>query len=226
MSKPSAPKTKPQKPYSVPALEKGLDILEALATAPAPLSQVDLARNLDRSSAEIFRMLLCLEQRAYVRRDEISGQYSPTLRLFKLAHSHTPVEILLNAAREPMKKLSKTIRENCHLSVIDDNKLLIIAKEDSPEKVRLSVKVGAEFNLKDSSSGRLLKSNSTDTVTASDESIIGADVAVARIGAKDGIVHAALAVSWLRDRKGAKEQPEVLAALCKTAETINTSLGI
>ena len=32
--------------YAVPALEKGLDLLEALAAQPEPLSQSDLARAL------------------------------------------------------------------------------------------------------------------------------------------------------------------------------------
>lgn len=223
---PSTVKSKPVKPYYVPALEKGLDILEALATAPSPLSQVDLARKLNRSSAEIFRMLLCLEQRAYVRRDESSGKYTPTLRLFALAYAHTPIETLLNSARSPMKKLSRSIRENCHLSIIDDTKLIIVAKEDSPEKVRLSVKVGAEFNPKTSTSGKLLLSDTDDTATARDEPIIGGNVAVARLGSKNAIVHAALAVTWLRDRKGAKSQDEVVAALHEAAKSINKSLGL
>ena len=43
--------------YAVPALEKGLDLFEALAGQPEPRSQSDLARALGRSPSEIFRML-------------------------------------------------------------------------------------------------------------------------------------------------------------------------
>ena len=92
--------------YSVPALEKGLDILEALAASPVPLSLAELARDLNRGSAEIFRMLVCLERRCYLRRDRVSGKYSPTLRLFEIAHAHSPLKVLLDVAAEPMRNVT------------------------------------------------------------------------------------------------------------------------
>ena len=84
--------------YAVPALEKGLDLLEALAAQPEPRSQTDLARALGRSPSEIFRMLACLERRGYIVKEEASGRYRLTLRLYELAHTHTPVDQLLHAA--------------------------------------------------------------------------------------------------------------------------------
>ena len=83
--------------YHVPALEKGLDILEALAFAPVPLSHSDLARSLDRTSSELFRMLSTLEKRGFIEKDPISGKFHLTLRLYELAHTHSPVEKLLAA---------------------------------------------------------------------------------------------------------------------------------
>src|SRR5215472_10472639 len=52
--------------YAAPALEKGLDILELLGRQRDGLTKSQLARSLDRSASEIFRMLVCLEQRGYV----------------------------------------------------------------------------------------------------------------------------------------------------------------
>ena len=68
--------------YPVPALEKGLDIVETLAAAAVPQSLAELADALDRSSSELFRMLNCLERRGYVKRDGSSGKYALTLRLY------------------------------------------------------------------------------------------------------------------------------------------------
>ena len=212
--------------YSVPALEKGLDILEALAASPTPLSLVELARDLDRGSAEIFRMLVCLERRAYLRREPVSGKYTPTLRLFELAHAHSPLKTLLDVARDPMREVSIRLGESCHLSVVERGKLLVIAREDSPESIRLSIEVGGRFDLKRTASGRLLLAADGDSVTASDETLEGVDDAVVRIGSTTGAVHAALAVSWLRSRKGAKKPSVVLAALRTAAKSIHESLGI
>ena len=212
--------------YAVPALEKGLDILEALAASPVPLSLAELARDLNRGSAQIFRMLVCLERRAYLRRDVVSGKYAPTLRMYELAHAHSPIGTLLEVAREPMRALTLKLRESCHLGVIERGRLLVVAREDSPESVRLSIEVGGSFDPRKTASGRLLTSHEESTMTARDETIEGVDDAVVRIGSPDGVVHAALAVSWLRSHRRAKKPATVLAALKQAATAIHQQLGI
>jgi DNA-binding IclR family transcriptional regulator len=52
------------------------------------------------------------------------------------------------------------------------------------------------------------------------------DDAVVRIGSAGGVVHAALAVSWLRSRRGAKKPATVLAALKEAAANIHQQLGL
>jgi len=52
--------------YPTPALEKGLDILELFASEPAGLTKSEVARRLDRTVSEVFRMLVCLEERGYI----------------------------------------------------------------------------------------------------------------------------------------------------------------
>jgi DNA-binding IclR family transcriptional regulator len=220
------PPKKPAPSYSVPALEKGLDIIECLAASPAPLSLVELARDLNRGTAEIFRMLVCLERRSYLWRETRSGKYSLTLRLFELSQTHTPLKILLSAAREPMRLVTESLGESCHLSVIERGALLVVAKEDSQERVRLAIEVGAAFDPESTASGRLLLDPALSHVKARDETIEGVDDVAVRIGRADGAVHAALAVSWLRSRKGAKAPRDVLASLQSSAATIHESLGI
>ena len=59
------PKTTAGSAYPVPALEKGLDLLELLSARADPQSLTALARTLGRSSSELFRMITCLERRGY-----------------------------------------------------------------------------------------------------------------------------------------------------------------
>jgi len=54
-----------EKKYSAPALEKGLDILELLSEQEIGLTQVEIARSLDRTVGEIFRMLVVLQNRGF-----------------------------------------------------------------------------------------------------------------------------------------------------------------
>lgn len=142
--------------YPVPALEKGLDILETLAAAAVPQSLAELATALERSSSELFRMLNCLEQRGYIVREAVSGKYSLTLKLYSLAHAHSATEKLLRAAHVPMQELTESVRESVHLSVLERDRLLVVAQHESPERVRLSIEVGGEFDAVATASGRLL----------------------------------------------------------------------
>ena len=128
--------------YVAPALGKGLDILEALSLATVPQTLADLARSCKRTPSQLFRMIHALEKRSYIVRDPVSGGYELTLKLYHLAHTHSPVDHLLKAAQLPMRNLANTLHESCHLSVLSDDRLLVIAEQQSPDPVRLSVEVG------------------------------------------------------------------------------------
>jgi len=144
------------KDFKVPALEKGLEILETLSASMAPMSLAELSRALGRSSSELFRMIGFLEERGYVAKEPHSGSYRLTLKLYELAHTHSPVENLIRAAAIPMRELAVAVGESCHLSVLRKSGLLVLLQEDSPLKYRLSVEVGGTFDALNTVSGRLL----------------------------------------------------------------------
>jgi DNA-binding IclR family transcriptional regulator len=163
MSKSSAPPPLPaaesddERPkYSVPALEKGLDILELLATQSEGLTQSTIAAELDRSTNEIFRMLNCLERRGWIARKHPEETYALSLKLFHLANHHPPARRLLDVAIPQMRQMALSIQQSCHLGVYSDGALLVIAQVESPIPVGLSVRQGVRFPLIETSSGRVL----------------------------------------------------------------------
>ena len=60
--------------YSVPALEKGLAVLELLARASEPLSLSQISEMMESSTSQLFRTMNCLVESGYVIKDEILGQ--------------------------------------------------------------------------------------------------------------------------------------------------------
>jgi DNA-binding IclR family transcriptional regulator len=148
--------------YSVPALEKALDVLEYLAEQAVPLTQAQLARALKRQAGEIFRMLACLESRGYLRREPATGAYSLTLKLFELSRTHSPYELLLKVAQPLMRALAEELRESCHLSVIHHGRVLVLAQAESPKPFRLSVEVGSLHSPMNTTSGRVLLGHMED----------------------------------------------------------------
>jgi len=130
--------------YAAPALEKGLDIVELLASEPQALTQIQLAARLRRTTSEIFRMLDVLVRRGYVNRGS-DGTYGPTLKLFELAHRQSPVKRLTAVALPIMQRVSQAIGQSTHLSVHFDRRILVVAQVDSPEPMGFSVRLGSHY---------------------------------------------------------------------------------
>jgi DNA-binding IclR family transcriptional regulator len=246
--------------YSVPALEKGLDILEELAQATVPLSLTQIAQQMGRTSNEIFRMLTCLEERGYIVREAHSSNYSLSLRLYELAHTHSPVEKLLAAARLPMEELALETDESCHISLLNHGWMTVIAQELNQGPVRISVEVGGRYSIVCTVSGRLLLAHlpeqdrqtilaeneeyqcmtpearrkfhvrleeivRTGYSYAENESNIGLRDYAVLVGSPQARLTASLAIPSLTRTKDPKNKDEILAALFRTAATINRNAG-
>ena len=134
--------------YSAPALEKGLDVLELLAAELHGLNLQDIARRLERSPNELFRMLDVLVRRGFLARRP-DAAYVLTLRLFELAHLHPPVDRLLDCAMPHMQELARATSQSNHLCVHHDARLVVLARAESPEPMSYSVCQGSHFPFHD-----------------------------------------------------------------------------
>lgn len=142
--------------YNAPALQKGLDVLELLAGEPGGLSVTAIAGRLSRSTGELYRIIQYLEQRGYVDRDRESDRYQLSFRLFQLSHEHPPIRSLSACAVPVLQELATEIGQSCHLAVLDQLRVVIVAQVDSPLPIRYSVRLGASFPVWQTSSGALL----------------------------------------------------------------------
>lgn len=148
--------------YAAPALEKGLDIIELLASEPEGLKLKDIALSLKKSVSEVFRMVLVLERRRYLKFDVESDRYSLSMKLFEIAHQHVPVQKLVKAASMEMEKLAKTIDQSCHLTINSNNNALVVVQKDSPMDKLITIRLGAKAPLLNSCSGHIFIAFSKD----------------------------------------------------------------
>jgi len=142
--------------YSVPALDKALDILELLAGQSAGLGQRAIAERVGRSVGQVFRVLQTLEARGYLYRDQASGLYTLSMMMFELAHRHDPVRGLAAAALGPMRALADELAQSCNLGVLEGGRILIIAQAESPASFGFRVRVGADFPIESTATGAVL----------------------------------------------------------------------
>ncbi|MBT0571144.1 IclR family transcriptional regulator [Curvibacter sp. CHRR-16] len=142
--------------YRAPALDKGLDILELLASQPHGLTRAEIVKEMDRSASEIYRMLERLVARQYVRRTASGDRYALSLKLFALANMHPPLSRLINQALPVMDEFARKSEQSCHMGVYDRGNVLIAAQIHSPRGWSFSVQRGTRVGLLDTASGHLL----------------------------------------------------------------------
>lgn len=150
--------------YQAPALKKGLEILELLASADHALTMSDISIALGRSVGEIFRMLQVLEEHRYIARDD--DGYRLTNRLFALGMGRPPVRDLTVTALPVMQGLARATGQSCHLAVASGAEMVVIAGVEAPGLSGFAVRVGYRRPLHRSNSGRVLLAFQTAAVRA------------------------------------------------------------
>lgn len=142
--------------YRAPALEKGLDILELLATASEPLSMTAIVKALGRSHGELFRMIQVLEFRGFLERDARSDAYSLTDRLFSLGMHQPQILNFIELALPEMRALAANSGQSCHLAFHTAGDIVVVARMESVEQLGFSVRVGYRQRLIRTVSGVVL----------------------------------------------------------------------
>jgi DNA-binding IclR family transcriptional regulator len=159
-------KTKVPRLYPTPALEKGLDILELFAREPAGLTKSDVARRLGRTVSEIFRMLVCLEERGYISESRDGERFHLTLRLFELGQQYPPTKRLITESLPIMQQVTDELNQSCHLGVLDGDRVVIVAQVDSPLNVGFYVKAGGIGDLMRSATGHVILAHQSPEVSS------------------------------------------------------------
>jgi len=146
--------------YSAPALEKGVDILELLADAHTGLTISEISHRLKRRMSELFRIIVVLERRNWLRKDPETSRYTLTYHVLRVAHRGTPAQTLTAVAAPVMHELSTRISHSCHLVVRSGTQGLVILREENRMRhANLSVRLGAVIPLVPSCSGYVLLAN-------------------------------------------------------------------
>lgn len=150
--------------YAVPALDKGLDILEYLGSCEQPQSQAEIAHVLDRSPNEIYRILIGLEKRGYLIRNEQSGKYTISLKIYTLSRRISSIDKISQCALPHMEDLAFSSGHSCYLSMLYQSQTMIILQARSHESIAINMAEGALFPTVLSAAGKILLANSNDIV--------------------------------------------------------------
>lgn len=145
------------KPLSspVPALQRGLDLIEHMATRGGAVTLSQLARDMDRDVYQIQRTVACLHERGYLTRDA-AGVYRLSSKLHRLAQAHPPQRELVARAYPAMADYARDTGESVHLGIMAEQRLLLVAEVPGAGLARVSLQMGALLEPELTVSGRIL----------------------------------------------------------------------
>jgi DNA-binding IclR family transcriptional regulator len=152
--------------YAAPALDKGLDVLELLSLVREPLTMGQIADRLSRSKGELFRMLVALERRDFIRRDPDSDRFTLGNRLFELAMRAPPTRNLVATALPHLEAVAHELDQSCHLAVLSGLQMAVVARAEAPGELGFAVRIGYRRRIDLSTSGRVIAAYSTEPAQA------------------------------------------------------------
>lgn len=142
---------------------KSLDVLDCLAAARRPMSASEIAKLCHMSRPTAYRLLTTLTVRGYVMVDE-DYNYSLGTKILGLARVVLDTMNLPKMAQPYLHELSQLSQETAFMSILDDTKILYIAKEEGPQvqasqAFQMRSNVGTHNELHSSAMGKAILAN-------------------------------------------------------------------
>ena len=144
-----------QRDYSIAAIERSLDILEALSRL-GPSSLAALAESAGCTRTAAFRLLRTLQGRGFTLQDEARGLWRLGARWSMLARAATDQGALAAAAMPFLSALGKATGENVYLRVREGMESETVAIYQTDQAIRMYTEVGKRGPLHAGSSRILL----------------------------------------------------------------------
>lgn len=145
--------------YTVPALQRGLQLLMQFSREDRELTGAELSRRLQLPRASVFRMLHTLEQMGFVERAGDGNSYKLGLAVLRLGFELLASMELTEHGRPVIESLRDRCGYAAHLVVRDGREVVFIAKASGHNSMFQSVQVGARLPAHATVLGRLLLSD-------------------------------------------------------------------
>lgn len=140
--------------YNVPNLERGLLIIELLATAPKGYTLTEIIQLLKISKSSAFRIVNTLVSKNYLQKNETTKKISLSRKMLTLGVSSINEQSIIENAIDVMRALRDNLKESVMLGVLLGGKGVILEQVASSYPVKLSVDQGTQFSLHSSVGGK------------------------------------------------------------------------
>ncbi|WCM93299.1 SMP-30/gluconolactonase/LRE family protein [Acidovorax sp. NCPPB 2350] len=140
------------------ALEKALDLLDAVGAAPEGLSQAELAQRLGLPRTTAYRLLATLVARGLLRRDPLRKVYCLGMRCFEMARQAYAMPDLAAAAALELRALRDLTGETTYLGALDGREVVSLERCDGAHSQRSASALGQRKPVHCTSQGKAILS--------------------------------------------------------------------
>ncbi len=138
------------------AVERTLEILEAVAHRSGGMSNADISRKLGIPKSTASYILRTLEQRGYLRRDPETGRYRLGVKVLSLSRGALSGLDVREAALPVMRHLVEHSHMTTHLAILDGDEAVYVEKVEAPGFIKMDTWVGRRMEIHSTSVGKAL----------------------------------------------------------------------
>jgi IclR family pca regulon transcriptional regulator len=144
-----------EKDYTVPALQKGLQILEIFDSQRRRLSQSEMAKTLGVSSSSLYRIVQTLTSMGYLNKVG-TNTYSLGSQVITRGFSYLASREIVEIATPFILHLRDSTSLSSHLAIREGNEALYVFRALALQRISVNVPIGTRFPCHTTAMGRAL----------------------------------------------------------------------
>jgi DNA-binding IclR family transcriptional regulator len=131
--------------YFVPGLQRGLMVLEVIATARRPLTVSEIAARLKLTRSSVFRLVYTLEFTGFLESVEHAKTYNLGPRVLNIGFAYLASKDIIEVARADLEILRNNTEVSAHLAIRDNREVLYLSCVQSRSGFQSNMNVGGRM---------------------------------------------------------------------------------
>jgi len=140
----------------IQALQKAVAVFETICLSEAPMRIADIARALSMNKTTVFRILQTFVSLGYVDQEKGTDRYAATLKIAAFSNLLLNRVEIRHVAREILCALSQEAGDSVHLSINDNDEIVIVDKVEAADATRISFHIGRRSPLYCTGTGKAM----------------------------------------------------------------------
>lgn len=145
--------------YTVPSVERAIQVLEILAVSADGFSLADLSKRIGVPKSTLFRILTTLKHNSLVNHDEQRRKFTLGIKLLDWGNAALSRIDLKTVAHPYLVRMANQTKQSYYLAILDHYEVIIVDRVDTPEIWTMVARLGQRSPVHATASGQVLISD-------------------------------------------------------------------